>query len=872
MRDVLDLALQVREERAYPALQRGRRIAFVAAAVEPDGRMVPDPQDRVADVAQEQVVVVGIGPIVGIREPEVLPDHDAVLVAGVVELVVSRLADPVADHGEVHVAMEAHGDVVLALAVAEIGLRKAPVAAAAHEASAVDPDPEGSPIFTVGELPHAGLERLRVGRLAVRHELEGDVVEVGIAVPVGPPEPRLVEAEGGVTRRIQDDRPGGVGRQLHGLLERDVAERSAKRAGDGLRLVVRERGRDRHVGAGGVGERQRGPDERILHGDRPGDAHVDVVPEADVPAAHRGDPVPADRGVVGGIVGAQRASVLPPSLDGLLLHAPGRRVLLDPHRQGVELPGLDQAGHVEPAAHEAALDTPHLLAVQVDLGLPVHAVEIQEAPLPRRCGLGLELGPIPEVRIEEGVGDRQLVLAEVGVRQCAGVPVAREDGAWHRRDHPVGVLEAGLREGDAIGVDQGVALHAPPAARQIEPAVASRRRGRMGLRDQSAAAPDLHLAERVSLGRGGARHQDADVASLGGLRELDVVGRPVARGYGLDVAPGLAIVRGLDRALSRAPDPREADAVEDAGRADVHGHPLRARALRHPGARETIGPAHLDLLVPVEEAHLGEGPAFSGRRVQGHPVEARVLRRRERDCGPEHGIRPAKPGEDLAHVPARRRRRRGLELARDPSQRRPRLPVIRRGDGPAPLLRLGPRVLDRLARLVALPRRRPARVCLDLDAVDLKRRRSPAQLELDPARAPEVDAARRIVVEGELARWLGSEAAIARRGRDPARRLLLLDPVGHELGRQVVVVGARLEGGTSVREVAIGRGVRNEGGGEVLTRVAGIDPHALRLDLVVTLRGHRPPSRETQQENRCCRHAEIDLHRCPPAGRSRRGH
>ena len=356
-------------------------------------------------------------------------------------------------------------------------------------------------------------------------------------------------------RRIQDDRPRGVGGQLHGLLELDVTERSAQRAGDGLRLVIHEGGRDRHVGMGGVGERQRGLDERILHGDRPGDAQVDVVPEADVPPAHRGDPVPADRGVIGGIVGAERAAVLSPSLDGLLLRAPGRRVLLDPHRQGIELPRLDQAGHVEPATHEAALDAPQLLAVQVDLGLPVHAVEIQEAALPRRRGRGLELGPIPEVRIEEGVGDRKLVLAEVGVRQRADVPVAREHGARHRRDHPVGVLEAGLREGDAVGVDQRVALQAPPAARQIQPAVASSRRGRMGLRDQPAAAPDLQLAQSVSFGRGGAGHQDPDVAPLGRLRELDVVGRPVPHGQGLDIAPGLAVVRGLDRAKSRAPDP-----------------------------------------------------------------------------------------------------------------------------------------------------------------------------------------------------------------------------------------------------------------------------------------------------------------------------
>jgi len=91
--------------------------------------MVADAQNHVLDVAQEHVVVVGIGAIQRVGEPEILPHDDAKLVAGLEELVVADLPDPVADHGEVHVAVVAHGGVVLAGTVAQHGLAKAPVPA-----------------------------------------------------------------------------------------------------------------------------------------------------------------------------------------------------------------------------------------------------------------------------------------------------------------------------------------------------------------------------------------------------------------------------------------------------------------------------------------------------------------------------------------------------------------------------------------------------------------------------------------------------------------------------------------------------------------------------------------------------------------------
>ena len=84
--------------------------------------MVADPPDGVSDVRHEEVLVGGVGAIPRIGEPEVLPDEEAVAVGGLVEFAVPGLADPVAHHGEVHVAVVTHGGFVLAGTVAQIGL------------------------------------------------------------------------------------------------------------------------------------------------------------------------------------------------------------------------------------------------------------------------------------------------------------------------------------------------------------------------------------------------------------------------------------------------------------------------------------------------------------------------------------------------------------------------------------------------------------------------------------------------------------------------------------------------------------------------------------------------------------------------------
>src|ERR1035437_2889697 len=145
---------------------RGRK-AFVTSAVEADGGVVADSQNEVSGVAQKQGVVCGNRAIPRVRQPEVLPDDDAVPVAGFVEGVVSDLPDPIADHGEVHLAVVAHCGVILARSIAQHRLGEAPVPAARDETPAVNPHLQRTVFLAVGKLADTHFECLAVERFLI---------------------------------------------------------------------------------------------------------------------------------------------------------------------------------------------------------------------------------------------------------------------------------------------------------------------------------------------------------------------------------------------------------------------------------------------------------------------------------------------------------------------------------------------------------------------------------------------------------------------------------------------------------------------------------------------------------------------------------
>ena len=279
--------------------------------------------------------------------------------------------------------MVAHRDVVFAAAVIEQQLREAPVAAEPDEAAPVDIDAEAFVPGTGEEAPrrgdgrlilvdreihlaHAGPEADLVGGLPAGDKGEAHVVERLLAVAFRPPETRVLEPQGRNLRR----------RELDGV----------------VRMVDQGHGRQ-HAGGSRVRQRQDGPHERVGQADAALVGQIDVVPDADVAAAHGRDPVPADGRVHRGVVRAHHAAVLVGAPGGLLLDGAVVRVRVDQHREVVAAFAQD-AGHVEFGFAESALDAAKRPAVQEDVRLPVDAVEMEILPL--GVGIRLEGVAVPE--------------------------------------------------------------------------------------------------------------------------------------------------------------------------------------------------------------------------------------------------------------------------------------------------------------------------------------------------------------------------------------------------------------------------------------------------------------------------------------------
>ena len=113
---------------------------FISTAIETDAGMTTHTAQVVAGIVEEHHIVVGVRTIGGIGEPKVLPDHDAMTIASLVERFVAYLSHPVAYHREVHVAMIPHGNVIFARTIEQIVFVEAPVASQRNETTTIDKD------------------------------------------------------------------------------------------------------------------------------------------------------------------------------------------------------------------------------------------------------------------------------------------------------------------------------------------------------------------------------------------------------------------------------------------------------------------------------------------------------------------------------------------------------------------------------------------------------------------------------------------------------------------------------------------------------------------------------------------------------------
>ena len=70
-------------------------------------------------------------------------------VACLIKLLITRLSDPVSDHGEVHVTVITHGNIILPCPVVQVILTESPVAAQWDKPPTVDKDLQGLVIILI---------------------------------------------------------------------------------------------------------------------------------------------------------------------------------------------------------------------------------------------------------------------------------------------------------------------------------------------------------------------------------------------------------------------------------------------------------------------------------------------------------------------------------------------------------------------------------------------------------------------------------------------------------------------------------------------------------------------------------------------------
>ena len=181
----------------------GGRIALVAPAPERDGRMVAEAQDFLAHIGQihgrrHVDCSSRLRPLslrVGLEK--FVPDHDAILVAQVVEVLAGALADPVADDGVVGVAVQADLRLEAFARDALHRLVHAPVAALAMTRHAVDGEREVVGCrHVVGDFADAEVQvLLRRRPRQSMSKLQVQRIKIRGSIAIGPPEVRMYHVQ-----------------------------------------------------------------------------------------------------------------------------------------------------------------------------------------------------------------------------------------------------------------------------------------------------------------------------------------------------------------------------------------------------------------------------------------------------------------------------------------------------------------------------------------------------------------------------------------------------------------------------------------------------------------------------------------------------
>ena len=273
--------------------------------------------------------------------------------------------------------MVAHGYVVLAAAVVEIGLTKAPVATQGVEPLAVDIEGRPRVKLFVAHLTYASLvvHLAEQGAALGVEQLVACIIEVGLTIAVGPPETQLLVAQLSVGLGLEKEFGPfhRLERQL--FLKADLTDMSNDlHLAERLFFVGNAHGRGQC--GEGVGQVECGRNDWVIDTHTAIPCQIDIVPDTHFAAWQTGNPVPADGGMEGRVVASQYATVEVGIEGGLLLHGTEVCILDDAYLQQV-VAWLELLGDIEASTDKGAVDTAQLFTVEHDFGLPVDTIEME---------------------------------------------------------------------------------------------------------------------------------------------------------------------------------------------------------------------------------------------------------------------------------------------------------------------------------------------------------------------------------------------------------------------------------------------------------------------------------------------------------------
>src|ERR1700733_7111228 len=208
---------------------------------------------------------------------------------------------------------------------------------------------------------------------------------------------------------------GDVGRlrwrQRDRLIEMEIAYFAMQYAALFFGRVIRQVALNTQIGAGNIGPRKIGDNKRIADSHVATGAKSHVVPNANISPRNGRQPVPAEAGEERRAIQSQFAAVGEPVLEGFGFDRAGVGNFVDQDSQAISRVGSDQFCDIEFGADERTVDIADVGAVDVNVGFPVNAIEVEPETIIGKGSNG-ERVAVPEIVVgEKSVIDIETLIA-----------------------------------------------------------------------------------------------------------------------------------------------------------------------------------------------------------------------------------------------------------------------------------------------------------------------------------------------------------------------------------------------------------------------------------------------------------------------------